>query len=61
MNTQHNCDHLGPLSPSDNKQVVGMLYVPVSGWKAVYAIAHGFSRGTIFPELDKPFIGRWPT
>lgn len=37
--------------------VVGMAYVPWQTWGNVYEPCKGFSRGTIFPELDKPFEG----
>ena len=34
-----------------------MAYVPYQCWGKVYEPGVGFERGTIFPELDKPFIG----
>lgn len=40
-----------------DEQVVGMLYVPNQEWKKVYKIEVGFSRGTIFSDLDKPWLG----
>lgn len=35
----------------------GMAYVPYQSWDKTYAPDVAFSRGTIFPCLDKPFIG----
>lgn len=35
----------------------GMAYVPYQSWSKVYDPAVAFERGTIFPCLDKPFIG----
>lgn len=36
---------------------LAMAYVPMQKWRMLYAEDVGFSRGTIFKELDKPFIG----
>ena len=33
-----------------------MAYVPLQSWEKTYDPSVGFDRGTIFPELDKPFI-----
>lgn len=35
----------------------GMAYVPFQSWDKTYEPDVAFSRGTIFPCLDKPFIG----
>ncbi len=37
---------------------LAMAYVPWQKWCEVYDICGGFSRGTIFRELDKMFCGR---
>ncbi len=34
-----------------------MLYVSYQSWQKVYDPVVGIDRGTIFEELDKPFIG----
>lgn len=34
-----------------------MLYVPIQPWETPYDESTALSRGTIFPSLDKPFIG----
>ncbi len=36
---------------------VAMAYVPWQNWHTVYDLERGLSCGTIFPELDKPFLG----
>ena len=36
---------------------IAMAYVPVQFWEKPYDPQTGLSRGTIFPSLDKPFIG----
>lgn len=36
---------------------LAMAYVPVQSWERVYDLPTALARGTIFPSLDKPFIG----
>lgn len=35
---------------------VGMGYVPMQNWEVPFPMERGFSRGTIFPSLDYPFV-----
>ena len=44
-------------SCTNDSYVVGMAYVPWQFFENVYDPCKGLSRGTIFPELDKPFKG----
>ena len=44
-------------SPLPDYPVVAMAYVPYQNLNTVYAPEKGFDMGTIFPELDKPFLG----
>lgn len=53
------------VSPSCNSSMqgseltcmpIGMAYVPWQKWCQTYALDRGFNRGTIFPELDLPFL-----
>lgn len=37
---------------------VGMAYVPWQNWKEIYEIDKALEAGTIFRELEKPFLGR---
>ncbi len=37
---------------------VAMAYVPWQTWKDLYEIDKALEVGTIFEELDKPFLGR---
>lgn len=37
---------------------LAMSYVPMQKWQKLYEPEDGFSRGTIFEELDLPFIGK---
>ena len=41
-----------------DKFPVGMTYVPWQNWNQIYELDKALSSGTLFPELDKPFIGR---
>lgn len=36
---------------------LAMAYVPIQRWRQLYDAEVGIERGTIFKELDKPFIG----
>lgn len=49
---------VNPLFPNDNinQMPVGMGYVPWQRWGQTYPVEQGFARGTIFPELDLPFV-----
>ena len=40
---------------------LGMEYVPWQTWGDLYDLNRGLHAGTIFPCLDKPFTGRWPS
>ena len=37
---------------------LAMAYVPMQVWRQLYDPNVGFSKGTIFTELDKPFCGK---
>lgn len=39
---------------------LAMGFVPYQAWETPYADDVGLSRGTIFPSLDKPFLGERP-
>lgn len=36
---------------------LAMCYVPFQKWQMIYEDEVGLDRGTIFKQLDKPFIG----
>lgn len=36
---------------------LAMAYVPMQHFKSVYELDEGLRAGTIFPELNKPFMG----
>lgn len=37
---------------------LGMAYVPMQYWNQTNDMKKALQAGTLFPELDKPFIGR---
>ena len=38
---------------------LAMVYSPIQEWRELYDCEMGFSRGTIFKELDLPFLATW--
>ena len=40
-----------------NPFVLGICYVPMQEWEQVYDEDTAFSAGTLFPGLNKPFLG----
>jgi hypothetical protein len=38
-------------------EVIGICYVPIQKWGQIYDEDTAYSVGTIFPELNKPFLG----
>ena len=45
-----------PALPSDT--VVAMAYVPFQQLRSVYCAEDGLRNGTMFPCLNKPFLGK---
>jgi len=43
-----------PFMPDDF--VVAIAYVPFQNYQTTYDTEQGFNAGTIFPELNKPFL-----
>ncbi|MBE6529238.1 MAG: spore coat associated protein CotJA [Ruminococcaceae bacterium] len=37
---------------------LAMVYSPVQQWRGLYPIGEALRKGTLFTELDKPFMGR---
>lgn len=44
-------------SPLPAMPVVAMAYVPFQQFNTTFTPEKGLEMGTIFPELDKPFLG----
>ena len=40
-----------------SRQVLAMAYVPIQKFQCLYDPPKGLHAGTIFAELDKPFLG----
>ena len=49
----------GPARPECAKTpVLAMARVPMQNWSAIYEPEVALSRGTLFPPLDLPLIGK---
>lgn len=46
------------LLSSQDVPSLAMVYAPCQSWQKLYESAKALSRGTLFAELDKPFVGR---
>ena len=46
------------MKEMENKMVLAMAYVPWQKFEKTYEPQMALKKGTIFPELDKPFWGR---
>ena len=55
INRQKPCDVKDKLR---KEFPVAMAYVPWQRYPEPYPVCKGFIRGTIFEELDKPFLGK---
>ena len=45
------------MSVFGNPFILGICYIPMQEWEQVYDEDTAFSAGTIFPGLNKPFLG----
>lgn len=52
-NEEKACD----VTPFPEETPIAMAYVPYQQWAKPYDPEAGLCRGTLFPALDKPFIG----
>ena len=50
------CDLRWEQRPMQPDMPIAMAYVPMQRWNQVYDMSRGLTRGTIFPELDLPFV-----
>lgn len=41
-----------------NDKSLAMAYVPWQTWRDIYEVEKALEHGTIFRELDMPFLGR---
>jgi len=48
----------GNQNDKDSEQVLAMAYVPWQQWEDLYDEDTALQRGTLFAQLDKPFLGR---
>jgi len=50
-------DRYDSCEKKDMNYKLGMVYSPYQEWQNIYDCDRGFEAGTIFAELDKPFLG----
>lgn len=63
-NSRRNCNCQMPIEPRENQSennqnidmALAMCYVPWQQFSTTFDLTRGFQTGTIFPELDKPFM-----
>ena len=46
------------LSFTSDQFPIGMTYVPMQCWQNLYCPEKALEQGTMFADLDKPFLGR---
>ena len=51
------CDKMPAVSIDPSLLSLAMGFVPYQKWETPYAQDVALARGTIFPSLDKPFLG----
>ena len=47
-----------PCKPMQNDMSLAMAYIPWQIWREIYDVDKGFHCGTIFKELNLPFLGK---
>lgn len=48
-------EQTGMRTPLPEETPIGMAYVPYQQWDTTFSAEEGFPKGTIFPQLYKPF------
>lgn len=56
--TDCSCQREEKMTDRMDEFPIGMAYVPWQKWKGIYDMDKALQAGTIFAELDKPFLGR---
>ena len=60
-NSSSKCSAAGLTAPKGRfpeDTPLAMAYVPYQSWEETYAENTALAKGTIFPSLDLPFLGR---
>lgn len=55
--TDPSCENGGQHQVPQQTMMVGMAYVPWQRWQQPYDYEKGFEIGTMFPDLNLPFLG----
>lgn len=58
MTNGMNNEQYTPLKPFPDETPLAMAYIPFQQWGETYEASVGFKKGTIFPDIDKPFVGK---
>ena len=45
------------IEKSNANQLIAMCFVPMQEWEQLYDEDTAYSAGTVFPSLNKPFLG----
>lgn len=56
--SRDSCNCPQPVGAFPEETPIAMAYVPFQKWEKPYDMDTGLARGTVFPSLDKPFIGK---
>lgn len=56
--SKDSCNCPQPVGEFPEETPIAMAYVPFQKWEKPYDKDTGLARATIFPSLDKPFIGK---
>lgn len=51
------CENINSVDKCLDKLPLAMAYVPMQKWRNIYSTAEAMKAGTIFQELDLPFLG----
>ncbi len=51
------CEGKTAISPMPKKLSLAMSYVPFQCYKTTYSNEEALANGTLFPDLDKQFLG----
>lgn len=54
---QDNCKNEVVKTPFPENYALAMAYVPFQSFNETYDAEKAFCQGTLFPCLDKPFVG----
>ena len=57
LNGTARMNHNNKAEKSNVNKLIAMCFVPMQEWEQIYDEDTAYSTGTIFPSLNKPFLG----